>query len=142
MIAQTWSEILVVFSLTIGWLICANALVAASAASARSFESDFIVSFLHYAEVRFWGKGPQINLHPIYRTSRLKKFKRGGSHSRDSVHRLPTAASLPLLPRAARARIIPPNLGSTQRGSAPDGQLGIVEPVGAKAKWDDVVKCS
>jgi len=28
-IAHTWSEILVVFSVTIGWLICANALVGA-----------------------------------------------------------------------------------------------------------------
>ena len=44
MIAQTWSEILVVFSLTIGWLICASALVAASAASVRSVESDFMAS--------------------------------------------------------------------------------------------------
>ena len=51
-IAQTWSEIFVVFSLTIGWLICANALVAVSATSVRSVESDFIVSLLHCAEVR------------------------------------------------------------------------------------------
>ena len=49
MIAQTWSEILVVFSLTVGWLICANALVAASATSVRNIESDFIVFILHYA---------------------------------------------------------------------------------------------
>jgi hypothetical protein len=51
MIANTWSEILVVFSLTIGWLICANAPVAASAASIRSVASDLIVSLLPYAEV-------------------------------------------------------------------------------------------
>jgi hypothetical protein len=46
MIAQTWSEIFVGFSSTIGWLICANALVAASAARARSAESDFIASLI------------------------------------------------------------------------------------------------
>ena len=54
MIAQTWSEILVVFSLTIGWFICANALVAASEASAISFESDFMVSLLH-SRGSIWG---------------------------------------------------------------------------------------
>src|SRR5882672_8660487 len=57
MIAQTWSEIFVVFSLTLGWLICASALVAANAASVRSVESDFIVSLLHDAEVRPRVKG-------------------------------------------------------------------------------------
>jgi hypothetical protein len=51
MIAHTWSEIFVVFSLTIGWLICAGALVAPSAASIRSIESDFMVFLLSYVEV-------------------------------------------------------------------------------------------
>ena len=37
MIAQTWSEIFVGFSPTIGWFICANALVAASAAKRQKY---------------------------------------------------------------------------------------------------------
>jgi hypothetical protein len=44
MIVQTWSEIFVVISLTIGGLICATALVPASTASVRSAESDFMAS--------------------------------------------------------------------------------------------------
>jgi len=32
-------------------------------------------------------------------------------------------------------------LGAPHRGSAPDGQLGIVEPIGAKTRWDDDAKC-
>src|ERR1039457_2956313 len=47
MIAQTWSEIFVGFSSTIGWLICAKALVAAFAASVSSAESDFIASLFY-----------------------------------------------------------------------------------------------
>ena len=66
MIAHTWSEIFVVFSLSIGWLIWANALVAASAASVRSVESDFIVSLLRHAEVRPRGKALRIERNLLF----------------------------------------------------------------------------
>jgi hypothetical protein len=44
MIAQTWSEIFIVSSPSIGWLIWANPLAVSSAASPKSLVSNFMVS--------------------------------------------------------------------------------------------------
>jgi hypothetical protein len=43
MMAQTWSDICAVFSLTRGWGICANALTIVRTAGTNTLVCDFIV---------------------------------------------------------------------------------------------------
>ena len=66
---------------------------------------------------------------------------RSGVGSGESVYGCASAAALVFLPGAARARVVPPDLGNIGPSSEQDRQLGIVEPIGAKTKWDDVAKC-
>ena len=64
---------------------------------------------------------------------------RSGVGSGESVYGCASAAALVFLPGAARARVVPPDLGNIGPSSEQDRQLGIVEPIVAKTGWDDAL---